>query len=136
MKVSTKGRYALRVMADIAINEKNGNVSITDISNRNKISNKYLEQIISLLVKSNLVISKRGKQGGYILARPASKITVGEIIKQTEGNLETVSCLSGNTKCDMACNCLTIDVWFKLEKIIQNFLNSTTLEDVINKKVL
>ena len=136
MKISTNGRYALRVMADIAINEKDGNVSITDISNRNKISNKYLEQIISLLVKSNLLTSKRGKQGGYTLSKPAKEITVGEIIKQTEGNLETVSCLSGTTKCEMACNCLTVDVWFKLEKIIQNFLNSTTLHDVITKNVL
>ena len=135
MKISTKGRYALRVMADIALNYKDKNVSITELSLRNNISDKYLEQIISLLVKSDLLQSFRGAQGGYKLSRPASEITIGEIINSTEGNFESVSCISRNEKCDMAEKCLTINVWAKLDKIVNDFFNSTTLDDVVNKRI-
>ena len=136
MKVSTKGRYALRVMAYIALNSDEKNVSINELAERNSISDKYLEQIISTLVKHNLLLSFRGPQGGYKLARTAKEITVGEIINSTEGNLETVSCINGTEKCDMAETCLTVNVWAKLDKIVNDFFNSTTLDDVINKRVL
>lgn len=135
MKISTKGRYALRVMADIALNSDEKKISITELAERNNISDKYLEQIISLLVKQNLLVSFRGSQGGYKLSRPASEITIGDIISSTEGNLETVSCVSGNEKCDMAGSCLTANVWAKLDKIVNDFFNSTTLDDVINKRI-
>ena len=135
MKISTKGRYALRVMADIALNFENVNVSITELSARNGISDKYLEQIISLLVKNNLLISFRGANGGYKLAREPKNITIGEIIRATEGNLETVACLSSDEKCDKAEKCLTVNVLIK-EKIVNNFFDSTTLEDVINKNIM
>lgn len=135
MKISTKGRYALRVMADIALNYKDKNVSIMELSNRNNISDKYLEQIISLLVKNDLLQSFRGAQGGYKLSKLASEITIGQIINATEGNFESVSCISGNEKCDMAENCLTVNVWAKLDKIVNDFFNSTTLDDVVNKRI-
>ena len=135
MKISTKGRYALRVMADIALNFKDKNVSITELSNRNGISDKYLEQIISLLVKNNLLKSFRGAQGGYKLEKEPQNITIGEILRATEGNLETVSCINSEEKCDKAESCLTVNVWFKLNKIINDFFNSTTLEDVITKNI-
>ena len=118
MKISTKCRYALRVMADIALNFENQNVTITELASRNGISDKYLEQIISLLVKENLLISFRGAQGGYKLARSTKDITVGQIIGATEGKLETASCVSSGEKCDMAEKCLTVNVWFKLDKIV------------------
>ena len=136
MKISTKGRYALRVMADIALYSEDKNVSIMELSSRNSISDKYLEQIISLLVKNELLLSFRGAQGGYRLARPAKEITIGEIIKSTEGNFETVSCINGDEKCDRAEMCLTANVWAKLDKIVNEFFNSTTLDDVVNKRIL
>lgn len=135
MKISTKGRYALRVMADIALNFENQNVTITELSNRNGISDKYLEQIISLLVKEKLLLSFRGAQGGYKLAKPTNEITIGEIIRATEGKLETASCVNSDEKCDMAEKCLTINVWFKLDKLVNDFFNSTTLDDVIKNKL-
>lgn len=135
MKISTKGRYALRVMADIALNYKDKNISITELSSRNNISDKYLEQIISLLVKKELLQSFRGSQGGYKLSRPANKISVGEIINATEGEFESVSCISGNEKCDMSGKCLTVNFWAKLDRVINEFLNSTTLDDVVNKRL-
>ncbi len=136
MKISTKGRYALKIMTDIAIHSNGKNVSIMDIASRNRISDKYLEQIISLLVKNKLLVSFRGSQGGYRLTKTPSEISVGEIIRATEGNLETVSCLTGNEKCDMAEKCLTVNVWAKLNEIVNDFFDSTTLEDVITKKNL
>lgn len=137
MKISTKGRYALRVMAYIALNsQEDKTISITELAERNSISVKYLEQIISLLVKHELLLSFRGAQGGYKLAKPAKEITIGEIMNSTEGILETVSCLNGNEKCDMSETCLTVNVWAKLDKIVNDFFNSTTLEDVVKKRVL
>ncbi|MBQ8425904.1 MAG: Rrf2 family transcriptional regulator [Clostridia bacterium] len=136
MKISTKGRYALRVMADIALSSDDKNVSIMELSSRNSISDKYLEQIISLMVKNNLLLSFRGSQGGYKLSRPANEITIGEIMKAAEGNFETVSCINSNEKCDKADMCLTVNVWAKLDKIVNDFFNSTTLDDVIHKRVL
>lgn len=135
MKISTKGRYALRVMADIALNFPNKNVTITELSSRNGISDKYLEQIISLLVRKKLLLSFRGAQGGYKLARKTSEITVGDIIKATEGKLETASCVNSSNKCDMAEKCLTVNVWFKLDRIVNEFFDTTTLEDVITKNL-
>lgn len=135
MKISTKGTYALRVMADIALNCQDKNVSIAELAQRNHISDKYLEQIISQLVKSDLLQSYRGAQGGYKLSRPASQITIGQILNATEGNFEIVSCISNNTKCDLAENCLTVNVWAKLDKIVNDFFDNTTLDDVVNKRI-
>jgi len=136
MKISTKGRYALRVMADIALNGEDKKITIVELASRNSISDKYLEQIISLMVKNNLLLSFRGAQGGYKLSRPAKEITIGEIMRATEGKLETVSCINSNEKCDKAEMCLTVNVWAKLDKIVNEFFDSTTLDDVIHKRVL
>lgn len=135
MKISTKGRYALRVMADIAVHGKEKNVSITELSIRNKISDKYLEQIISLLVKNELVTSFRGAQGGYKLARDAKDISVGQILEVTEGSLKTVNCVSEGSKCDLSGACLTASFWGRLDSLITDFFEKTTLDDVINKRV-
>ncbi len=135
MKISTKGRYALRVMADIAVNGTEKNVSIQDLSTRNKISDKYLEQIISQLVKNNLLISHRGAQGGYRLSRPASEISACDILSVTEGNLKTVTCVSGETKCNMSGSCLTANFWGKLDELVTKFFIKTTLEDIIKRRI-
>ena len=135
MKISTKGRYALKVMCDIAVFQDDKNVSIMELSKRNNISDKYLEQIISALVKNNLLISFRGVQGGYKLSRPANKISIGEILSVTEGKLKTVNCISSGTKCDQEYKCLTVNFWNRLDKLIEDFLNKTTLEDVIKNKI-
>ncbi len=135
MKISTKGRYALRVMADIAINGEDKNVSIMDLSSRNKISDKYLEQIISALVKANLLTSFRGAQGGYRLARPANKISASDILEVTEGALQTVTCITSGTKCDLSDKCLTVNFWEKLDNIVSDFFKNTTLEDIVKKRI-
>lgn len=128
---STKGRYALRTMADIGSHE--GWVSLGDISERQGISRKYLEQIIALMSKAKLVESQRGKKGGYRLVRPASEYTLGEILRAAEGNLAPVSCLDCSTGilCPKIESCTTVDIWRDLGKVTSAFLDSKTLADLI-----
>lgn len=133
MKISTKGTYAMRIMADIAVNESKGNVAVNELATRQNISQKYLEQIMQMLVKAKLVTSHRGIAGGYTLSRPAQNISVGDILAATEGKLQTVTCIDG--KCEKAASCMTINVWGKLDKIVNDFLTNTTLKDVITNNV-
>ena len=135
MKISTKGKYALVVMTYIAMNEKDSNVSVAEISEKNNISEKYLEQILSLLSKGDLVTSFRGNAGGYRLSRDAQLITLKDIMLATEGNMKSVSCLDGDFVCDKASQCVTVSVWAKLDDIVNNFFEQTTLQDIIDKKV-
>ena len=132
MKISTKGRHALRVMTDIAEHETQI-VSIKDMSLRQQISPKYLEQIISLLCKADLLESFRGHMGGYKLKRPVDKITVGEILTATEGQLFIVECLDGANPCDKASQCKTVSCWKKLNTLINDYLNQVTLKDIVDK---
>ena len=135
MKISTKGTYALGIMTDIASHSQDEAIPLTVLANRNNMSVKYLEQIVNMLVKNNLLVSFRGTNGGYKLSRDAKDITIGQILKATEGELQTVSCLNAGVKCDKVAKCLTVGVWTKLDNIVNDFLNSTTLDDVINKRV-
>ena len=137
MMISTKGRYALRIMTDLAQHEKEGYIPLRDIAARQEVSLKYLESIISLLHKGGLVKSTRGKEGGYILARPAEKITVSEIMEITVGSLAPVSCLdcSGEDACHRADFCLTQPMWRKLDHIIEDYLSSVTVADLLEGKV-
>lgn len=132
MKISTKGRYALRVMVDIAENGKDGSVSISEISDRQEISNKYLEQIISKLVKANFLKSSRGQTGGYKLVKKPSEYRVGDILRVSEGNLSPLKCLH-DYKCLRQEKCLTFDFWEGLDKVINNYADSVTLEDLLKK---
>ena len=113
MMVSTKGRYALRVMLDLAMQEPEEFISLKSISDRQKISMKYLESIVGMLNKAGLLLSQRGKDGGYRLSRRPSEYPVGEILKLTEGSLSPVSCLEEG--CQSTCNqevaCLTRPLW-------------------------
>ena len=134
MKISTKGRYALRLMLDIALHGADGNVSIRDISAREDISVKYLEQIVSMLVRVGYLRSIRGAQGGYRLAKKTSEYTVGDILRITEGSLAPVACLDDEVnECPRETACPTIGLWKGLYKVINDYLDNITLEDPVNK---
>ena len=133
MMISTKGRYASRLMLDIAINGNGEPVSLKDIAKRQEISEKYLEQIISILNKAGMVQSIRGAQGGYILTREPKDYTVGQILEVTEGSLVPVDCLKQGTKeCDKKQTCATIKVWKKIDDAVSNVVDKITLEDMKN----
>ena len=135
MKISTKGRYGLRVMLDLAVYGENSYVSLTEVAKRQKVSLKYLESIISSLKNGGLVLSTRGKSGGYKLSKNPAEYTVGEILKAAEGNLAPVSCLGEGVDCPHADKCLSLPVWEGLDKIIDEYLENITLEQVLTKKV-
>lgn len=136
MIVSTKGRYALRVIIDLAINGNDEYISLKDISERSLISMKYLESIVSNLNKHGLLDSLRGKKGGYKLNRPTGEYTVGMILKASEGSLAPVACVNcGDVQCNEAHDCITLSMWKKLDSVIDSYLESVTIEDLINGKV-
>lgn len=131
MKISTKGRYGLRAMLDLAVNSNGGHVSLYNIAERQNISVNYLEQVFSALRKSGLVISIKGAQGGYKLAANPMNIKVGDILKSLEGCLSVVSADSEN-ETDMQ-QCITKCVWNKINKSIDDVVNSITLQDLIDE---
>lgn len=134
MKISTKGRYALRLMLDLAENGSEKFVALKDIAERQNISKKYLEQIVPLLNKSGILRTNRGYQGGYMLAKKASEYTVGDILRITEGSLAPVSCLDTEPNlCDRANTCMTLPLWNGLYKVINDYLDSITLQDIIDR---
>ena len=118
MKISTKGRYALRLMLDIAAHDSGEPVRIKEIASRQEISAKYLEQIVAILSKAGYVKSIRGPQGGYRLTRKPEEYSLGDILRLTEGSLAPVECLEGETnQCPRAGDCITLLFWKKLDKI-------------------
>lgn len=132
MKISTKGRYALRLMIDIAINSSDRPVSIKDIAKRQNISDKYLEQIISVLNSAGFVRSIRGAQGGYVLRKETHEYTVGMILRLTEGSLAPVSCVEEDAPpCERIENCSTIEVWKRLNDAINGVVDNITLADLV-----
>jgi Rrf2 family protein len=136
MKISTRGRYALRFMIDLAQHGNDEYTALRDISERQEISIKYLEQITSLLSKFGLLLSVRGPQGGYKLAKSPAQYTIGEILRITEGNLAPVTCLeTEENTCPRKENCPTLTLWEGLSKIVNNYLEGITLEDLVNQTV-
>ena len=132
MKISSKGRYALRLMLDIAQHDNGSPVRIKDISSRQEISDKYLEQIISILNKAGFVRSIRGPQGGYLLTRKPEEYTVGMILRLTEGSLAPVACLEDATnQCERSQCCATLSVWEKLDKAINDVVDHITLAELL-----
>lgn len=129
MKISTRGRYALRVMIDLAINGKENYISLKDIANRQEISMKYLEQIVSILNKAGLVDTLRGNNGGYKLNRKPSEYIVGDILRVVEGDLTPVYCV--HEECSRKKNCKTYSFWKGLDQVISDYVDSKTLEDLI-----
>ena len=132
MKISTKGRYALRIMIDIAENDKFDYVSIKSISERQKISNKYIEQIISKLLKSGLLITHRGQNGGYKLSRKPKEYKVGEILRIAEGDLNVIDCVN-DYDCPRKSLCNTYSFWKGLDTVINEYADSYTLEELLKK---
>ena len=133
MMISTRGRYALRMMLDLAEHSDEGFVALKDIALRQDISKKYLEQIIPVLNRSGLLQTSRGFQGGYRLIKKPSEYTVLEILTATEGSLAPVSCLeSEENNCPRKGECLTLPVWQGLKDAVENYLGSITLEDVLS----
>lgn len=130
MKISTKGRYGLRIMTDLAVNGNEGCVALKDIAEREHLSEKYLEQIINQLSKAGLVKSLRGAKGGYHLTREAEKITVEDILKATEGSLAPVACAEDNGKCQNYCDCVTSFIWTEIYKATIGVVSSITLKDL------
>ena len=133
MRISTKGRYALRLMLDLAMNGGEGYISLKAVAKRQEISDKYLEQIIHRLSREGLVESARGAQGGYRLARPADLYSVGEILRTVEGSLAPVSCLDCATPCDKIESCLTIGLYKKIQDAVDGVVDNTSLADIINE---
>jgi Rrf2 family protein len=131
MKISTKGRYALRMMLDIAKHNTGEAISIKDISARQDISIKYLEQIVSMLVKAGFLKSIRGPQGGYLLAKKPSEYTCGSILRVTEGALEPVDGLSGEDVGENADAWALLRLWRELDEAIQGVVDHYTLEDLL-----
>lgn len=134
MKISTKGRYALRMLLDLAANQGDGYVALKDIAERQDISKKYLEQIIPLLNGNDILQTSRGARGGYRLLKPPEKYTVGDILRITEGGLAPVSCLEHDpVRCDKSAYCATLPVWKGLSRVINEYLDGITLQDILDK---
>ena len=133
MLISTRGRYALRILLELAQYDHGPYMPLPLIAEKQGISEKYLESIVSLLVKGGLVEGVRGKGGGYRLCRPLKDYSAGEILRLTEGSLAPVSCLEGDANaCPSAGQCHTLPMWTKLEGLINNYLDSVTLADLLD----
>ncbi len=136
MRISTKGRYALRMLVDLAEHRDNGFTALKDIAKRQNVSKKYLEQIVPVFNKSDILQTNRGFQGGYRLAIAPDKCTVGEVIRLTEGTLSPLACIDDDDeiRCDRSGDCATLFVWQGLKKVVTDYLDSITLQDIIDKK--
>lgn len=135
LKISTKGRYALRMLLDLAEHQHDGFIALKDIAARQNISKKYLEQIVPVLNKSDILTTNRGYQGGYKLAKAPDKYTVGDILRLTEGSLSPVACLDHNPiECERSSECITLPVWQGLKKTICDYLDGITLQDILDNQ--
>ena len=134
MKISTKGRYAVRMLLDIAMHQKNEMISLRDIAERRQISKKYLEQIAAQLTQAGILTASRGQSGGYRLVGQPSDYTLDRILSVTEGRMHPVACLDTSpnqcARCDF---CMTLPVWQRLDEVIHNYLASVTLQDILDQ---
>ena len=132
MKISTKGRYSLRMLLDLAEHRDKGYIALKDIAERQGISKKYLEHIAAMLSHSDILRTNRGYQGGYMLAKAPDQYTVGHILRIAEGTLCPVSCLENEpNECERKNNCKTLPVWSGLQKVINEYLDGITLETIL-----
>lgn len=135
MKISTKGRYALRMLLDLAEHREDGYIALKDIAERQGISKKYLEQIVPILNRSDLLRTNRGNQGGYMLVKTPNQYTVGEILRLTEVTFAPVACVGKNPEeCARSAECPTLPVWQGLYKVISEYLDGITLQDIIDQQ--
>ena len=132
MMISTKGRYALRVMVDLAEHQGEGYLPLKEIAQRQEISEKYLEAILKVLVREHFLIGVRGKGGGYRLNRAPDAYTVGSILKAIEGSLAPVACLDAHPNtCKRAAECRTLGMWQSLYRLIDDFFEGITIADLV-----
>ena len=132
--ISTRGRYALRVMIDLAEHAEEGYIPLQTIAKRQGISEKYLESILAVLSKAGLLDAVRGKGGGYRLSKPAKEYTAFEVLSLTEGTLAPVTCLERGQQCENAVNCRTLPLWQGLDQVIAAYLCSYTLADLTREE--
>lgn len=134
MLISTRGRYALRILVDMAEHQADGYMPLKEIANRQDISEKYLESIVKDLVKNNVVTGLRGKGGGYRLCHAPDQINVGDILQYMEGSLAPVSCLeAGNSPCSRAVHCRTLQFWHGLDEVISRYTHGFTIADLMQR---
>lgn len=136
MIISTRGRYALRVMIDLAESSNGEYIAMKKIAERQNISLKYLERILPVLTQNNLIEGIQGKGGGYRLTKKPDEYKVGDILRLTEGDLAPVSCLeNGAAKCERSAECRTLPMWSELNRVINNYLDSVRLSDLVKKDI-
>ncbi len=133
MKISTRGRYAVRVLLDLSERDRGEYVPLSDIAKRQEISEKYLESIVSLLVKNGFLIALRGKGGGYKLTKRPDEYSIGSILKVTEGSFATVACLEDKTnQCERIAQCKTLKLWKGLQEVIEDYFANITIQDLLD----
>lgn len=133
MKISTKGRYALRVMLDLAMHDNGNFIPLKDIAKRQELTVKYLEQIISSLNKAGYLKSLRGNSGGYRLIKKPEQCIVGDILRISEGDLAPIACLKEKPACPRSDECITLPFWQGLDKVINEYVDGITLQDIIDQ---
>lgn len=136
MMISTKGRYALRVLIDLAEQQTDAYIPLKDIAARQNLSEKYLESILKTLVQNKLLSGLRGKGGGYRLAKSPDTITAGDVLRLTEASLAPVACLSPDSKyCERVAHCRTLSLWKNLDTLVNDYLDSVTIADLMDTPV-
>ena len=133
MKISTKGRYALRVTVDLAMYDNGEYISLKDIAQRQNISTKYLESIMRILTSANFIRSARGIHGGYRLIRKADTYTIGDVLRVSEGSLAPIGCVEDEAYCERCCSCTTISFWKGFNEHINQYLDAHTIQDIVNE---
>lgn len=135
MKISTKGRYALRIMTDLAMHDNGEYIRLKDISERQSVTLKYMEQIMPLLTRAGYVKSYRGNNGGYMLARKPEEYTAGEILRTTEGSLAPIACIEDSpNRCPRKEQCTTLTFWEGMWKVINEYVDNVTLADLVKNQ--
>ena len=134
MKISTKGRYALRLMVDLALSGQGQPISLKDVAQRQQLSDKYLEQIVTPLSRAGLVRSVRGAGGGYLLTRRPEEYTVGEILRPLEGDLAPVECATDAQFCERSGQCVPVELWQQIHRAVSEVVDRTTLADLVARQ--
>lgn len=135
MKISTKGRYALRMVVDLAKNSEDSYISLKDIAQRQGISKKYLEQIVPLLSNNGILRTNRGNKGGYLLSKKPCDISVAEVIIAAEGTLAPISCLEYSPNdCPRSDECATLFMWEGLYKVVSDYLENISIQDIVDRE--
>ena len=134
MKISTKGRYALRLMVDLALSGQGQPISLKDVAQRQQLSDKYLEQIVTPLSRAGLVRSVRGAGGGYLLTRRPEEYTVGEVLRPLEGDLAPVECATDAQFCERSGQCVTVELGQQIHRAVSEVVDRTTLADLVARQ--